>query len=285
MGKGADPRNFIDRVKNIFSRFIPSIEIFPDRMEISVKYDKSTNLDLLLEDLMGNMHNYVKKNKLRANIVLDEFQEIAILNEAKKLEGTFRSYIQKQKGISYFFVGSRRRLLTEMFTDRGRPFYKSAYPLELGIIEKEEFVPYIIQKFKETKKKCPEPVATLIYEMVRGYPYYVQKLSALCWDLTSNVCSEIIVSDAYKYLLKMEGSDYEGIWSGLTLTQKALLKALAKEPTKEIFSMAFLEKYGLTIGGVQKAIDHLRKRDIIEVADNIFRLTDPVMAEWLVRIN
>jgi hypothetical protein len=120
---------------------------------------------------------------------------------------------------------------------------------------------------------------------VRGYPYYVQKLAALSWDLTETVCNESIVSCAYGALLKMEAPDFEGIWSGLTLTQKALLKALAKEPTREVFSKGYLEKHGLSIGGTQKALEHLRKRDLIEFVEEIFRLTDPIMGTWLDRAN
>jgi hypothetical protein len=283
IGKGADPRTFVDKLKNLFRRFIPYVEFLPDRMEVGAKFDRTEGLDLLLEDLMESMSSYVIKRRLKATIVLDEFQEIVILPEAKMLEGTLRHYIQRQKEISYFFVGSRRRLLTEMFTDKGRPFHKTAYTFELGVIPKDEFVPYIVQKFKETKKKCPGEVASVIFDIVRGYPYYVQKLSSLAWDLTQTVCEESAVHRAYGALLKMEARDFEGIWSGLALTQRAVLKALAKEPAREVFSRDYLEKNGLSVGGTQKAIEHLLKQDLIEVVEDVFRVTDPVMGAWLIR--
>jgi hypothetical protein len=283
IGRGADPRTLTDKMKKMFSRFVPHIEILPDRMEVYAKFDKSAGFDLLLDDLMESTYAYVTKHHLRTSIVLDEFQEIMVLPEAKKIEGILRSYIQRQKEISYFFVGSRRRVLTEMFTEEGRPFHKTAYPFELGVIPKEDFVPHIVRKFKETKKKCSAEVAGVIYDMVRGYPYYVQKLSSIAWDLTETACSDSIASCAYGALLKMEGRDFEGIWSGLTLGQKALLKAIAQEPAREVFSRAYLAKCGLSSGGAQKALSHLRKRDLIEVVDEVTRITDPVMGDWLSR--
>lgn len=80
----------------------------------------------------------------------------------------------------------------------------------------------------------------------------------------------------------MESPDFEGIWSGLSLIQKAMLKALAQEPTSSPFAKDYLEKYGFSIGGAQKAIKALLLKDLIEKdKDNINRLTDPIMSAWL----
>jgi hypothetical protein len=43
-------------------------------------------------------------------VALDEFQEIVTLKEALQVEGIMRTQIQQQQA-SYFFIGSRRRIL------------------------------------------------------------------------------------------------------------------------------------------------------------------------------
>jgi len=282
IGRGADPRTFGNRVKNLFSRLVPVFEVTPEGLGFFVKFDRSTKLELLLDDLMEGIYNYVKKKKLRACIALDEFQEVTELAESKKIEGILRSHIQYHKEISYFYIGSRRRTLKDIFTDKSRPFYKSAFLYTLKVIPKEGFVPYIQRKFEESGKKCPTEVAEKIYDMVRAYPYYVQKLALLTWDITKKTCSNDLVSAAYKLLLKMEIPDFEGIWSGLALIQKAVLKAIAREPTASPFAKGYLERYGLTIGGAQKAIKALLSKDLIEKdEENKYRLTDPIMGAWL----
>lgn len=284
IGKGADPRSLGNKVANLFSRLVPSIDIRPEGASISVKFDRDIKLELLLDDLLGGCYRYLKKKGLKACIALDEFQEITELNESKRIEGTLRSHAQLHKEMSFFYIGSRRRILKDMFTNKNRPFYKSAFLYSLKEIPKDEFVLYIVKKFKESGKVCNTDMAERIYDMARGYPYYVQKLSSLSWDITKNICDLKTVDTAYELLLKMEAPDFESIWSGLTLIQKAVLKAIAEEPTSSLFAKEYLTKYGLSIGGVQKAMKTLLLRDLIEKdEENKYRLTDPIMRIWCMK--
>lgn len=282
IGRRVDPRTFGDKAKNLFGRLIPVFEVTPEGMGIFVKFDRSAKLELLLDDLMEGMYNYVKKKRLRACIALDEFQEVTELAESKKIEGILRSHIQQQKEIAYFYIGSRRRTLKDIFTDKGRPFYKSALLYTLKEIPREDFILHIRKRFERSSKKCPADVAEKIYDRVRGYPYYVQKLASLSWDITDKSCNGKVVATAYKLLIKMESPDFEGVWSGLTLMQKVVLKAIAKESTLSPYAREYLERFGLTIGGAQKSIRALLEKDLIEKDDeNKYRLTDPVMGAWL----
>jgi len=280
IGRGADPRTIGRKVLNMFARLIPSFEVKPDGVGLSVKLDRSTDNDLLLDDLMAGICKYVKGKKTKACIALDEFQEITELPESKKIEGILRSHIQHHKEISYLFIGSRRRILQDMFSKK-RPFYKSAFSYTLKEIPADEFIKCIVDRFKESGKSCPSEIAEGIYEMVRGYPYYVKKLSAVVWDLTTTQCDPEILREAYRILLETEGIDFEGIWSSLTLTNKAVLKAIAKEPTASPYARAYLERYQLSLGGAQRAIKNLLNKDLIEkVQDGKYRVTDPVFGVW-----
>ena len=282
IGRGADPRTIVDKAANLFKRLIPSIDVKPDGYSISAKFDRSTETGLLLDDLMSGLYTYVKKKKLRACIVLDEFQEITELPETKKIEGILRSQIQFQKEIAYFYVGSRRGILNDMFLNRSRPFYKSAFLYTLKEILKDDFVSYIEKRFRDTGKLCTSEVAIQIYDMARGYPYYVQKLGSIVWDMTEKKCNPDVIKQAYRILLNMEAVDFEGIWNGLTLIQKSVLKAIAKEPTSSPYAREFLERHRLSIGGTQRAMKVLFSRDLIEKdGENRYRLTDPIMESWL----
>lgn len=285
VGRGADPTTMADKLKGLFQRLIPTIEITPQGVTLFVRSDREARFELLLDDLMEGLYIYTKKKGLKVCVVLDEFQEITELDESKKIEGILRSYIQQHKEVVYLFVGSRRHILKDIFTDRKRPFYKSALLYELGEIPEEDFTAYIEAKFRGSGKICPPEVAKKIYHTVRGYPYYVQKLALFAWDITEEVCSSDIIDSAYETLLTMESRDFEGIWSSLTLVQKSVLKAIAAEPTRSPFAKDYLGKYNLSIGGAQKAINSLVTRDLIERdQEGNFRLTDPVMSAWLVKV-
>lgn len=284
VGRGADPRSFLERTGNLFKRLIPSIEVRPDGYSVSAKFDRSLEPGLLLDDLMDGLYRYVGEKKLRACIVLDEFQEITGLPESKKIEGILRSHIQLHQEIAYVYVGSRRGILQDMFLNRSRPFYKSASLYVLNEIPRDDFVSHIGKKFMNTGKACPTEIAILLYDITRGYPYYVQKLASIAWDRTEKECDEHIVKEAYDHLIAMESIDYEGIWNGLTLVQKSVLSAIAKEPILSPYSREFLERYHLTVGGTQRAMKVLLSRDLIEKdSQHRYRLTDPIMEAWLKR--
>ncbi len=284
IGRGADPRSFLEKTGNLFKKLIPSIDVRPDGYSVSAKFDRSSEPGLLLDDLMDGLYRYVKDKKLRACIALDEFQEITELPESKRIEGILRSHIQFHKEIAYFYVGSRRGILNDMFLNKSRPFYKSAFLYTLHEISKGDFVSYIAKRFENTGKVCPSEIANQIYDVTRGYPYYVQKLASIVWDRTEKECNEQIIKEAYGHLIFIEGIDFEGIWSGLTLIQKSVLSAIAREPTTSPYSREFLENHRLSVGGTQRAIKVLFSKDLIEKdSQNKYRLTDPVMEEWLRR--
>lgn len=282
MGKVVDPRTFVDKVRGLFTRIIPTIDVGPDGYSISAKFSFSEKTDLLLDDIMEGLEKYVGKGGKRACVVMDEFQEITELQSSKKIEGILRSHSQHHDNISYFYIGSRRRILKDMFMDKSRPFYKSAFFYSLKEIPSDDFVPYIVELFKKTEKRCPQNFAKEIYDRVRGYPYYVQKLSSIAWEETEEECNEDIVRRAFQQLVQTESVDFEGIWSGLSMVQKTVLKTIAVEPGAAPYSKDKLEKSRVSIGGIQKALKLLIERDIVErMDDGIYRLTDPVMEAWL----
>lgn len=281
LGRGADPRSFLQKAKGLFGRLRPNISISAEGVTLSADLDPRGEPPLLLDDLMQGVGKYTEKNKMSLSVVLDEFQEITELPEAKSIEGILRSHIQFHRRISYFFVGSRRRILQDMFTMKNRPFYKSAFLYPLEKIAKEEFIPFIEKRFEVTGKTCPGATASSLYDLVEGYPYYVQKLASLLWDRTTDHATPEILAKAYETLIRTEAADFEAHWEGLTLVQRTLLKALALSPTAVPYSKDYLKRFGLSLGGTQKALRLLLARDLVEKGERGFRLTDPVMAGWL----
>jgi AAA+ ATPase superfamily predicted ATPase len=284
IGRGAsDARSFQEKVGALFTRIVPSLEFKPEGARIEVRLDKAAGANLLLEDLVDGLYKHVQRKKQRVTVCLDEFQEITVLKESKKIEGTLRSRIQFGENVNFLFVGSRRRILKDMFNDKNRPFYKIAYPMSIAEIPREDFVDYIQERFKTTEKTCSPSVAGLIYDSVAGHTYYVQKLASLSWCGTELLCDEHIVRTAYKNLLKIEAAtELEGVWKGLSLGQKSVMKALAKDPTKSPYSLEYSSTYGLATGTIRRAIEALLSEDLVEISpDGTYDLTNPVFRAWL----
>ncbi|HYA88014.1 MAG TPA: hypothetical protein VEI57_13225, partial [Nitrospirota bacterium] len=276
-GKGINPNEFMENIGEFFRML--AVELTHEGYKFYAQRGISTEQQIV--DLLSGMNAYVTKNKLRVHIACDEFQELVILPQAKRVEETLRSQMQGQGNISYFFIGSRRRVLQDMFFSRSRPFYKSAFNFELKKIPREEFASFITGKFASSGKHCPEDAAVEIYNLVRGFPYYIQKLSSLIWDMTGVNVTIAIVRDAFGKLIKLEEAEFVATWSGLSLNQKKLLRAIATEPTASPYGKDFTAKYDLSVGGTQGAMRVLREMDIVELhqddKEKIYRVTDPVL--------
>ena len=83
-------------------------------------------------------------------------------------------------------------------------------------------------------------------------------------------------------MLKREGEVYETILGDLTQKQKHLLIAMGLEPGAKVFSAPFLSKYHLgSPSSVQKALQNLVEKDLLERENDHFVFQDPFFALWL----
>ncbi|TLU53958.1 MAG: ATP-binding protein, partial [Chlorobium sp.] len=186
----------------------------------------------LLEETLISFDKLLQDKTDQFNIVIDEFQEIVGFRDGEKIEALLRKHIQHQSNCSYFFLGSKRRLLSDMFNQNNRPFYKSGINLELPPLPKEQAAEFIMMQFKAGGKECPIEIAREIAERTAGYPYYVQRFSYAIFETSMN--EEIQNSDidaGLKKMLDEEESNFAGMEKELAAGQKPLLKALAAEAT------------------------------------------------------
>lgn len=281
IGKSLPTESFLQTIRNLFTRIIPSVDFRPEGISVSAKFDTSVTTHALISDVLDGLEEHAKRQEKRCLLVFDEFQEITELPESKEIEGLLREKLQASRVISCFFVGSRRRVLEEMFTDQRRPFYKMTMLFKLGKIQRESLAHYVSDRFSLTGKDCPLPLAGRIYDDVDGHTYYVQKLSHIVWDKTTGSVTEETVAESFRQLLEAESGDFHGIWTNLGWTEKRVLMAIALEPTAQPYASAFLSRYSLSIGSMQKGLKQLIVKDIVEVTETkTYQPTDPILMRW-----
>lgn len=235
----------------------------------------------LLDETLSELGRFMAAGKKRFNLALDEFQEITEIKDSN-IEGILRAHVQHQEA-AYFFIGSRRRVLLNMFNQKRRPFFQSAINFELDKLPHNELTAFVMDRFQSAKKRCPEDVADQLANQVADHPYYCQKLAFFCFERSDRKATHNILQQAYDDLIQSETPVYEAILQGLSPRQIALLKAIAKEPSKSLMSIDYMRKHTLkSVGGVQSAIKKLEQLDLIEKKkDGPWIVVDPVFATWL----
>jgi AAA+ ATPase superfamily predicted ATPase len=280
--------NLFKKAMRAVKNWRPVIKPDPETgLEITVEQTTQKNGLDLLEETFSLFGSFAKEHSKGFNIVLDEFQEITNLTDAIKIEGVLRSYIQTQTNVGYFFVGSRRRMLLDIFNEQRRPFYKSAINYALGPLPKAEAVAFIVDRFYDSGKNCPASVAEAVYDKAGGYPFYIQRIPYEIFALSDE--KAITMKDyerAIISIIKTDAPNYEYILSGLPTVQKQLLYSIAKEPITTPLNPKYMSRHRLSsAGSTQPALKRLISFDLIEKRDDDSRyhVIDPFLAIYLAK--
>ena len=226
------------------------------------------------------------KKKRRVVVIFDEFQQIATYGD-DQVEPLLRSIIQFHDEVGYFFLGSRKHMIQELFMDRKRPLYQSAAHYPLGTIAVEHWKPFIQERFEEAGKEITDAEIERLCALTEGHPYYMQYLAYLLWDLAPQGAplNEDALDQALETTLRRHSYEFDAQWQALTPTQRRLLWALSQVRRQDqLMAAAFVQQYQLgapsTIKYTTKA---LLKRDVIDRDEEGYYIPDRFFRLWISR--
>ncbi|MDD2219440.1 MAG: ATP-binding protein [Desulfoplanes sp.] len=260
--------------------FRPVIQPTETGLELSVTNSSHFTGKALLEQVMEDIGNLIIKKQTPVHIALDEFQEISRIKA--KTEEIMRSYIQTHQA-SYCFIGSRRSMLLQMFNQSKRPFFQSAFNYPLPALPQQDMITYLQTVMHEHGRDCSVACATKIADISQGYAYYLQLLGYFCFERSSSEITDEIIAQAFDLVLESEAFYYQANIESLSTTSLKLIKALARQPTKQLLSAPYLSKLAVSASSVAYTRKQLEKRDLIEEKNGYLQLVDPFMAIYLQR--
>jgi hypothetical protein len=254
----------------------PSIEFSP----LALPEDE----DRALAQLLEIPERFASERGRRMVVMLDEFQEVVALDPG--LPGVLRATIQAQQHVAYVFLGSRQHLMTRVFTDRNEPLYRSARPLPLGAIAAADFGPFIRSRFESTNVWIDAGAVARILEISEGHPHDTQELCHFTWDLVRSsgaVVTADRVDEALARVVEAEDAHYTTLWESLARAQRALMLAVAREPTQRVFGEPYRQRHQLgSAATVQRALAALRERDVVDGSSvHGYRVPDVFLRAWL----
>ena len=232
------------------------------------------------KEILNLPQEIAKTKKLHLVICIDEFQNCQSFKDPKLFQKRLRTEWQHHNQVTYCLYGSRQHMMAELFEKQSNPFYKFGDVLYLPKISRSNWISFIQQQFKSTKKNIAEDMANLIAAMVQDHSYYVQQLSYLVWIATpKTVTSEIIVA-AIDELLNQNAILYSRDTENLSNIQFNFLKALAEGVHTGLSSKETIHKYQLgTSANVLKIKKVLIQKELIDDQQGIYFL-DPAYELW-----
>jgi hypothetical protein len=171
-------------------------------------------------------------------VVFDEFQDL--LSAGPALDGLLRSHVQYHGDAAvYVYAGSQPSMMRKLFSDRERPLYGQAEPLELGPLPLDEVMVELAERF-EALGEDPEGALSPLVTTAAGHPQRTMLMAHLLHrELTARALGAttlregadvagIALADAVvRRALAVTNEAHQAVWDGLSSGKKAVLAALA----------------------------------------------------------
>ncbi len=231
------------------------------------------------EYTLEEIFTYLEQNERPVMLIIDEFQQITKYPE-KNTEAILRGYMQRMSNATFIFAGSEYSILQEMFVSSKRPFYNSSELMHLGAISEDVYVAFAIDLFEQRNRQLEEEGVRRGYALFDGNTFYLQRtMNGAFADISEGKkCTEDIVMRSIRSMLAANEVIYREMLSRISISQKSLLIAVAKEkkvsaPT----SGEFVKRHSLaSASSVQSALRNLIKGGIITKDIDGYALTDPL---------
>ena len=260
----------------------PTVTIEPDgSLAFSFALGRGgVDVDATLERLLQLPAELGAGNR-RTALILDEFQEIVEIEAS--LPRLLRSVFQQQPEVAHVYLGSKRHVMERIFSDVNEPFWRSAKSIELGVIEPGPFGSFLADRFRASGREIAEATLAELLEKTGGHPYATQELAYFLWEQVpaGETASAEHLRDALEAVLRSEHAHFTLIWEGASAAQRVVLQALAREPGRP-FSGDYRMRHDLPAStNVQRALDALRRRELVVGHGGEYRIAEPFFAEWL----
>ncbi len=269
--------------KQLLSNFKPKLIIDEDiGARIELTYQKKDNPLTQITESLLSLDIVAKKTKKRAVIFIDEFQQIATLENHETVEAAIRSAAQELQMITLIFSGSNRKLLLMMFDDKKRPFFQLCEKIFLERISMTDYTKHLqkIAKKRWGSYLLEEAMAT-IFQLTECHPYYLNLLCNKVWNIPRKPDAQAI-KNCWHHCLQDETHLLSQTLISLSPTQRAFLLLLLEEKIDQPSSKNVVSLLKVTPRAVIKAVNSLMDNDYIyKDYQGHYQLVNPLLKYYL----
>ena len=272
-------RNILENIKNSFQNIRPEITIDPITTQPSISLEISEESKNYSIEYIFQLAKEIS-DKYPALFVLDEFQDIANIPES---QGIFRNIFETLGDVPIILMGSKRHILSQIFSKPDAPLALWGQDLEIKQIDYKEYHKYIQERFIQKKIKINFECSKYLQDTLWRIP---EPINIICHQLMENynnkTITEVDVNLAIKSLLENKESKYESYLSTFSITEEKICITLAENgEVEKPQSREFVSKCKVTSRTVGKVFERLMDKGIIEKYDTKYRLSDPLFNFYL----
>lgn len=210
-------------------------------------------------------------------LFFDEFQIIKELgDDLTDFLWYMRSFIQKQKNVSYVFSGSmsvKNSLIEEIAGSNGA-FGGRILTIEIKPFSHETTKNYLNDKANYLK--FTDDGFDQFYECTKGIPFYINVFGNLLpRDISLDALS---VKENFIKFLPVLAMHFSNSWFRLNLQEQKILTALLDDSLNR---SGIAKKLNVTSGAIGRSLNRLLDIGLIEMENNIYYMPNFVFKAWL----
>ena len=217
-------------------------------------------------------------------LVLDEFQDIALIDEAEALFRNGLEHIDSR--IPVVISGSKQHLLNRIFARPKAPFFNWGTHVYFESINYHDYWQYMDERFNQEGFRISFENAVYLQDKMSRMP---EAINRLCFALLFHDIpkGEITIENINLGLSKVVSdrrNEPEIYLSGFTASEQKVIVNLAKmEPVLHPQGKDFIKSINLTAPGVRKIMMKLEDETVVYKEEAGYILADPLLKQHILR--
>lgn len=272
-------KNFMASVRRFLGGLGPQVSLDPVSGQPSlsitkISHDKARSCEEIFRAIMD-----ISKER-QSLIVLDEFQDIAFVDEA---QGLFRRLFQEIKEVPIIVMGSKRHILSGILAKPTAPLAMFGEDVEFVPITYEEYHDYIVERFRKRGLEISEEDSRILQDAVLRVP---EAINIVCAEIfNGNENKKIGQSDIEKAVhvaIEKRHSRYEEYIAHFSENEESVAVAIAKKiKVKHPNGKEFLKLVKPTSRMVGIIFNVLYNKAVIDKDEGGYFISDPLFAHYL----
>lgn len=276
-----------ERLMNFIKSLRPQVtyDSITGEPQFQIAYHNESEKEYTLRSLF----ELLSSQNVHIVFAIDEFQQIREYPE-QNMEAMLRTYMQRCNNVTFIFSGSRKHLMTDIFTNARKPFYSSTSFVSIDKISATSYSDFIFKQFSAHKRKITDDAVNFILEWTQRHTYYTQ---FLCHTIYANGQKNIDIPEvkmACGQVLSQREPVYLQYRKMLTDKQWDFLIAVAKEGSvRQITAVDFLKRYKIGGASVSKrVVESLCEKELLNAEVSLdgieYSVDDVFFSRWLENI-
>ena len=281
-----------EQAKAVAAGMRPSVKVKYEHIELALQLAREKNAQRFFEGALDLPRALATRTGKRVVVAFDEFQAAGRLGP--RVFDVMRTHFQAQKGVAYAFLGSEEGILEQLFSEKGRAFYRFAVPIDLAEagghrfgIAPDDWLTYLREKFAEKKIAIDDSSVDRLLDATGGHPQDTMQVCAALYYLMRDAAQRVVTADllaiAYEQALRELERPFALHWS--ELGQQKYLQLVATRVAQGAVLFGSDTTPPVPRPEVLRALESLRARGLVtRLGRGRYEFVEPMFGEYVRRV-